>query len=247
MATDWYVQIIWDGPESEHRGPRARCHDVSTTPPVLAAELAQAWADIQRYHPELPDLAAPESLIGESSSACGAELSFERLLHEAVHGIAAARGVRDTSRVTATTTDDSSRSPRSWASIMPRSPTPAAASRWSRSTPRPSGGTARRSSGCSAPSRRIRSPPPPTPSVPSAGRPPGTAPPAGASASRRSATADAMCGSSRRCWRRRRSSAVAAGSRSVSPRGRSRWGDPTRCGTMASCTRQSHRTPLSSG
>ncbi len=58
----------------------------------------QAWADIQRYHPELPDLAAPESLIGESSSACGAELSFERLLHEAVHGIAAARGVRDTSR-----------------------------------------------------------------------------------------------------------------------------------------------------
>ncbi len=55
-------------------------------------------ADIQRHHPELPDLAAPESLIGESSSACGHELSFERLLHEAVHGIAAARGVRDTSR-----------------------------------------------------------------------------------------------------------------------------------------------------
>lgn len=72
--------------------------DVSTTPPVLAAELAAAWADIQRHHHELPDLAAPESLIGESSSACGAELSFERLLHEAVHGIAAARGIRDTSR-----------------------------------------------------------------------------------------------------------------------------------------------------
>ncbi|MET7641702.1 hypothetical protein [Streptomyces sp. NPDC005438] len=72
-------------------------HDVSTTP-VLAAELAAAWADIQRYHPDLPDLAAPEALIGESSSACGAELSFERLLHEAVHGLAAARGVRDTSR-----------------------------------------------------------------------------------------------------------------------------------------------------
>lgn len=71
---------------------------VSTTPPVLAAELAVAWSDIQRYHPELPDLAAPESLIGESSSACGSELSFERLLHEAVHGIAAARGIRDTSR-----------------------------------------------------------------------------------------------------------------------------------------------------
>jgi hypothetical protein len=80
--------------------PRARLvgHDVSTTPPVLAAELARAWADIQRYHPDLPDLAAPESLIGESSSACGHELSFERLLHEAVHGLAAARGVRDTSR-----------------------------------------------------------------------------------------------------------------------------------------------------
>ncbi|GAA2492460.1 hypothetical protein GCM10010406_30700 [Streptomyces thermolineatus] len=71
---------------------------MSTTPPVLAAELALAWSDIQRHHPELPDLAAPESLIGESSSACGTELSFERLLHEAVHGIAAARGIRDTSR-----------------------------------------------------------------------------------------------------------------------------------------------------
>ena len=66
---------------------------MSTTPPVLAAELAVAWADIQRHHPELPDLAAPESLIGESSSACGTELSFDRLLHEAVQGIAAARGI----------------------------------------------------------------------------------------------------------------------------------------------------------
>lgn len=71
---------------------------MSTTPPVLAAELAAAWADIQRHHSELPNLAAPESLIGESSSACGADLSFERLLHEAVHGVAAARGIRDTSR-----------------------------------------------------------------------------------------------------------------------------------------------------
>jgi hypothetical protein len=84
--------------KSEHRARPARCDDVSTTPPVLAAELAVAWADIQRHHPELPDLAAPESLIGESSSACGTELSFERLLHEAVHGVAAARGIRDTSR-----------------------------------------------------------------------------------------------------------------------------------------------------
>jgi hypothetical protein len=75
-----------------------RSPDVSTTPPVLAAELAVAWGDIQRHHPELPDLAAPESLIDESSSACGAELSFERLLHEAAHGLAAARGIRDTSR-----------------------------------------------------------------------------------------------------------------------------------------------------
>lgn len=72
---------------------------MSTTQPlVLAAELAAAWSDIQRHHPDLPDLAAPESLIGESSSACGTELSFERLLHEAAHGLAAARGIRDTSR-----------------------------------------------------------------------------------------------------------------------------------------------------
>lgn len=92
------MQIIWDAGNRNTEGPSLVTPDVSTTPLVLAAELAAAWAEIQRHHPELPDLAAPESLIGESSSACGAELSFERLLHEAVHGIAAARGVRDTSR-----------------------------------------------------------------------------------------------------------------------------------------------------
>ncbi|MDX3434155.1 hypothetical protein PV664_35395 [Streptomyces sp. ME01-18a] len=68
------------------------------TRPILAVELAVAWADIQHHHVELPDLAAPESLINETSSACGHRLSFERLLHEAVHGVAAARGIRDTSR-----------------------------------------------------------------------------------------------------------------------------------------------------
>lgn len=92
------MQIIWDARYRNTGAVRLVVHDVSTTPFVLAAELAQAWADIQRHHPELPDLAAPEALIGESSSACGADLSFERLLHEAVHGIAASRGVRDTSR-----------------------------------------------------------------------------------------------------------------------------------------------------
>lgn len=72
---------------------------MSTTQPlVLAAELAAAWGDIQLIHSDLPNLAAPESLIGESSSACGTELGFERLLHEAAHGLAAARGIRDTSR-----------------------------------------------------------------------------------------------------------------------------------------------------
>ncbi|MGW7433153.1 hypothetical protein ACWGIN_26855 [Streptomyces sp. NPDC054861] len=69
-----------------------------TTRPILAAELAVAWADIQQHHVELPDLAAPESLINETVSACGPGPSFERLLHEAVHGVAAARGIRDTSR-----------------------------------------------------------------------------------------------------------------------------------------------------
>ncbi|WP_327129842.1 hypothetical protein [Streptomyces sp. NBC_01727] len=68
------------------------------TRPILAAELAMAWADIQKHHVELPDLAAPESLINETSSACGPGPSFERLLHEAVHGVAAVRGIRDTSR-----------------------------------------------------------------------------------------------------------------------------------------------------
>lgn len=115
MATDGYVQNIWDAPEWNPAASRLVVHDVSTTPPVLAAELAQAWADIQRHHPELPDLAAPESLIGESSSACGAELSFERLLHEAVHGIAAARGSATPPVPAATTIAGSWRSPRRWA------------------------------------------------------------------------------------------------------------------------------------
>ncbi|MFJ6637057.1 hypothetical protein ACIQMR_37935 [Streptomyces sp. NPDC091376] len=66
--------------------------------PVLAAELTAAWVAIQKHHPDLPDLTTPESLIGESSAVCGAGLSFQRLLHEAAHGIAAARGLRDTSR-----------------------------------------------------------------------------------------------------------------------------------------------------
>ncbi|MFJ6686972.1 hypothetical protein [Streptomyces werraensis] len=68
------------------------------TRPILAAELVVAWADIQQHHGELPDLAAPESLINETVSVCGPGPSFERLLHEAVHGVAAARGIRDTSR-----------------------------------------------------------------------------------------------------------------------------------------------------
>lgn len=72
---------------------------MSTTQPlVLAAELAAAWSDIQAHHVDLPDLASPEALIGESSSACGTQLGFERLLHEAAHGLAAAREIRDTSR-----------------------------------------------------------------------------------------------------------------------------------------------------
>ncbi|MFJ2781735.1 MULTISPECIES: hypothetical protein [unclassified Kitasatospora] len=72
---------------------------MSTTQPlVLAAELAAAWSDIQAFHQDLPDLASPEALIGESSSACGTRLGFERLLHEAAHGLAAARDIRDTSR-----------------------------------------------------------------------------------------------------------------------------------------------------
>lgn len=71
---------------------------LNVTPPVLAVELAGLWGEIQRHHPELPHLVSPESLIGEASSACGPGISFERLLHEAAHGLAAARGIRDTSR-----------------------------------------------------------------------------------------------------------------------------------------------------
>ncbi|WP_249800746.1 hypothetical protein [Kitasatospora humi] len=83
----------------ERRNRFPRWYSVSTTQPlVLAAELAAAWSDIQAHHRDLPDLASPEALIGESSSACGTTLGFERLLHEAAHGLAAAREIRDTSR-----------------------------------------------------------------------------------------------------------------------------------------------------
>lgn len=247
MATDWYVQNIWDGPESEHRGTQARCHDVSTTPPVLAAELAQAWADIQRYHPELPDLAAPESLIGESSSACGAELSFERLLHEAVHGIAAARGVRDTSRagryhnrrflaIAEELGLDHAEEPHPSSGFSLVTLNPEAKRRYRPTIERLQRALKAHTVATAADTKRsFRGP---------AARHGSSGV---ACASRPSATADATSGSYRRSSPRRRSSAVAAESPSASRKRRSRWGDPMWCGTMASCTRQPHRNPLASG
>lgn len=65
---------------------------------TLTAELVAVWGDIQRHHADLPVLSAPEALIADTSFVCGRELDFDRLLHEAAHGLAAARGIRDTSR-----------------------------------------------------------------------------------------------------------------------------------------------------
>ncbi|GFM99649.1 hypothetical protein Sfulv_44600 [Streptomyces fulvorobeus] len=219
---------------------------MSTTPPVLAAELAQAWADIQRYHPELPDLAAPESLIGESSSACGAELSFERLLHEAVHGIAAARGVRDTSRagryhnrrflaIAEEMGLDHAEEPHPSSGFSLVTLNPEAKRRYRPTIERLHRALKAHTVATAADTKRsFRGP---------AARHGSSG---AACGSRPSATADAMCAWSPRSSRRPRSSAAAAGSRSGFLKRRSRWGDPMRCGTMDSCTRQSHRTPLSS-
>ncbi|MFI8829354.1 hypothetical protein [Streptomyces sp. NPDC053431] len=60
--------------------------------------MSTAWAAIQERHLELPSLSNPEALVIQRFSACGDELSFERLLHEAAHGLALARNIRDTSR-----------------------------------------------------------------------------------------------------------------------------------------------------
>jgi hypothetical protein len=65
---------------------------------VITTELIAVWNDIQRHHADLPDLAAPEDLVRETTVVCGPELDFDRVLHEAAHGLAVVRGIRDTSR-----------------------------------------------------------------------------------------------------------------------------------------------------
>lgn len=65
---------------------------------TLTAELVAVWSDIQRRHADLPGLSEPEALLADTSFVCGRELDFDRVLHEAAHGLAIARGIRDTSR-----------------------------------------------------------------------------------------------------------------------------------------------------
>ena len=89
--------------------------------------LEDAWDEIRKHHPELPkvrmvlasgnkggrykyhgywhpgqwaaaDDRLPEVLISGERLADGARLTFETLLHEAVHGVAHSRGIQDTSR-----------------------------------------------------------------------------------------------------------------------------------------------------
>ncbi|WP_432190449.1 hypothetical protein [Streptomyces sp. Tue6028] len=71
---------------------------MTTSQLTITTELIAAWSDIQRHNADLPDLAAPEDLVKDTSVACGPRLDFDRLLHEAAHGLAAVRGIRDTSR-----------------------------------------------------------------------------------------------------------------------------------------------------
>jgi len=95
---------------------------------VLVAALERAWTKIQRRHPQVPDVVMavasgsagrrgqlklghfadrrwqvaaaerPELFVGGEGLAGGAVEVLGTLLHEAAHGLAAARGVHDTSR-----------------------------------------------------------------------------------------------------------------------------------------------------
>ncbi|CAO0828610.1 hypothetical protein SMICM17S_05177 [Streptomyces microflavus] len=172
----------------------------------------------QRHHTELPDLAAPESLIGESSSACGHELSFERLLHEAVHGIAAARGVRDTSRagryhnrrflaIAEELGLDHPEEPHPSSGFSLVTLTPEAKRRYRPTIERLQ--RALKAHTVATATDTARSFRGPAARHGSSG---------GGCASRRSATAGATSASSRRCWPRPRSCAAAAASRSGSRR-----------------------------
>jgi hypothetical protein len=95
---------------------------------VLVAALERAWAAIQARHPQVPEVVMavasgsvgrrgelklghfaerrwrvatterPELFVGGEGLAAGAVEVLGTLLHEAAHGLAAARGVQDTSR-----------------------------------------------------------------------------------------------------------------------------------------------------
>ncbi len=95
---------------------------------VLVATLERAWAQIRRRHPQVPEVVMavasgsigrrgelklghfaerrwtvdaaerPELFVGGEGLAAGAVEVLGTLLHEAAHGLAAARGVQDTSR-----------------------------------------------------------------------------------------------------------------------------------------------------
>ncbi|MFF1909225.1 hypothetical protein [Kitasatospora sp. NPDC058218] len=70
----------------------------SSTPERLATEIQRTWNDIRAHHQDLPVLTSPEALVSVFSHTCGRRFDFEWLLHEAAHRLAAARGIRDTSR-----------------------------------------------------------------------------------------------------------------------------------------------------
>ncbi len=95
---------------------------------VLVAALERAWTQIRRRHPQVPEVVMavasgsvgrrgelklghfadrrwtvataerPELFVGGEGLAAGAVEVLGTLLHEAAHGLAAARGVQDTSR-----------------------------------------------------------------------------------------------------------------------------------------------------
>jgi hypothetical protein len=95
---------------------------------VLVAALERAWAQIRAQHPQVPEVVMavasgsvgrrgelklghfadrrwtvataerPELFVGGEGLAAGAVQVLGTLLHEAAHGLAAARGVQDTSR-----------------------------------------------------------------------------------------------------------------------------------------------------
>src|SRR6266545_1119836 len=76
----------------------ARCQDPTNSDAAsrLVATLERTWTAIQHHHPDLPDVVIITG--GGEGLRRGARDVLATMLHEAGHGLAAARNLKDTSR-----------------------------------------------------------------------------------------------------------------------------------------------------